>query len=136
MSEQFTKGPWLWGGASVVLESEGTPLCCLVNSAVNTGDNTEDYANAALIACAPEMYEMLKCIRDHVQIPQSYENRVDAVLAKARGESSQSEAATKLQLRSFRQTTSCRWRLSIRLDCSLRATNGRHLLQQLIFMMM
>lgn len=85
--EKFTKGPWLWGGASVVLESEGMPLCCLVNSAVNTGDNTEDYANAALIAAAPEMYEMLKWLSVAVLKDGSiaHKNAVE-LLAKARGE--------------------------------------------------
>ena len=86
MSEHFTKGPWLCGGASVVLESEGMPLCCLVNSAVNTGDNTEDYANAALIACAPEMYEMLKALLPQIAgSPAAL--KVNRLLAKARGES-------------------------------------------------
>ena len=86
MSEQFTKGPWLWGGASVVLESEGMPLCCLVNSAVNTGDNTEDYANAALIACAPDMYEMLKLILSVYEMDYDDTDKALKLLAKARGE--------------------------------------------------
>lgn len=57
--EKFTKGPWSWNGYSLVLV-EDTPLCALVNSAVNTGDPSEDYANAALIAAAPDMYKEIK----------------------------------------------------------------------------
>ena len=84
--EKFTKGEWLWNGASVVLESDGVPLCCLVNSAVSTGDNSEDYANAALIAAAPEMYEMLKLILSVYEMDYDDTDKALKLLAKARGE--------------------------------------------------
>ena len=84
MMEKFTKGPWLWGGASVVLEGEGMPLCCLVNSAVNTGDNSEDYANAALIAAAPEMYDLLEKISIAMECFHGVDtDEINKLLAKA-----------------------------------------------------
>lgn len=88
--EMFTKGPWSWNGYSLVMEGD-TPLCALVNSAVNTGDPAEDYANAALIAAAPEMYEMLNEISDGLLEAGGHGNhvlakRIEDLLSKARGE--------------------------------------------------
>lgn len=80
--EKFTKGPWSWNGFSVV-NAGSECLCALVNSAVNTGDPTEDYANAALISTVTEMYEMLKAIASGANVA-TYE--INELLSKARGE--------------------------------------------------
>lgn len=91
--EKFTKGEWSSNGFSTVLIN-GEPLCAMVNSAVTTGDPAEDYANAHLVAAAPEMYAMLKQVSELVDmdggsaIDWIIENTFDIreLLAKARGE--------------------------------------------------
>lgn len=91
MSEtKFTKGNWSTNGSSCVL-ADGDILCCLINSAVNSGDTAEDYANANLIACAPEMYAMLDEIADGLLDAGGFGNcklakEIEALLAKARGD--------------------------------------------------
>lgn len=46
----------------------------------------EAKANASLIACAPEMYEMLDKILNSAQPASDFYAEADALLAKARGE--------------------------------------------------
>lgn len=91
MSEaKFTKGPWVTNGFSCVNAGDQT-LCAMVNSSIATGDPTEDYANASLIATSPEMYEMLNEISESLLEAGGYGNyalakRIELLLAKARGE--------------------------------------------------
>lgn len=51
----------------------------------------EVVANANLIACAPEMYEMLEialdCLGDEFALPRDIIDDIESILAKARGES-------------------------------------------------
>jgi hypothetical protein len=95
MSEpKFTKGPWrVLDNTSytdrpnhyqILTKDAGLWVayteCC---------DNEEEEANAALIAAAPEMYELLQDIATNYQCmpnPCGVEQRIEAVLKKARGE--------------------------------------------------
>jgi len=87
MSERFTKGNWHTEqrakGVIILADSEdlnaGFSICSV--------NGPESEANAALIECAPEMYEMLKKLRAHYNFSEYCESEVDALLAKARGES-------------------------------------------------
>lgn len=88
---KFTKGNWnLFKGNSGYLELstdfgdeiiswqgfDGVPFC-----------DKEKEANANLIAAAPEMYDMLHSIEnDANQIPPFLWDKIQSVLAKARGE--------------------------------------------------
>ena len=87
MTTKFTKGPWqtFMAGASVG-DSDGLGIAALWRD----GDELE--ANAALIACAPEMYEILDEISDGLLEAGGFGNcalakRIESLLAKARGES-------------------------------------------------
>ena len=92
MSEQFTKGPWF--------VYEGKQFLIIKGKVCSSGDDgepivvadtnhyfSESKANAALIACAPEMYEMLKWLSVAVLKDGSiaHKNAVE-LIAKARGE--------------------------------------------------
>lgn len=95
MSERFTKGNWHTEqrakGVIILADSEnlnaGFSICSV--------NGPESEANAALIACAPEMYEMLKQVSQLIDndggaaIDWLIENTFDIreLLAKARGES-------------------------------------------------
>lgn len=91
METQFTKGPWSHDDCGIV--DSDTVLVC---DTYVTG--SEGYANANLIASAPEMYEMLERLKKECQIfydefgePSNpdYEAafvEIDNLLSKARGE--------------------------------------------------
>jgi hypothetical protein len=81
MTAKFTKGPWqvFMGGASVG-NSNGLGIAALWSD----GDELE--ANAALIACAPEMYEMLETILQVFEMDHRTTTDVISLLEKARGE--------------------------------------------------
>ncbi len=94
---KFTPGPWRiqdkWeirgvnNGVKGYEPVERDGVICTINSWLLQGD-----ANAALIAAAPEMYELLDDIRANYQAmpnPVEVERRIEAVLAKARGETEQ-----------------------------------------------
>lgn len=106
MSEtKFTPGPWfvdadfyVYGGDGRKIQGEyfdgvEFPLVCDVES--DSRDRTENKANAALIAAAPEMYEFIRWIRS-VQgqcaimkwrkfLPEILD-KADEILHKAEGE--------------------------------------------------
>jgi hypothetical protein len=86
MSEtKFTKGLWTSNGHSCV--SVGSKvLCVFTDSSVNTGDETEDYANAHLVSAAPEMYAMLESLAEDYGFSHPVHKDIQALLAKARGE--------------------------------------------------
>lgn len=77
--EKFTPGPWF--------AYRGTVYC--VNDMRNYFVVTTE-ANAALIAAAPEMYELLDCIRKSVALDAGIMAgciaRIEPLLKKARGE--------------------------------------------------
>lgn len=106
MSEaKFTKGPWYCepddfiGGAALTSEArEGMVEIAAISDAyidedpLSLGDfESEQQANAHLIAAAPKMYEAMqefvdRCERGEVRNTRTYE-QFKAILAKARGES-------------------------------------------------
>ena len=82
---KFTKGLWTSNGHSCV--SVGSKvLCVFTDSSVNTGDETEDYANAHLVSAAPEMYAMLESLAEDCGFSHHVHKDIQALLAKARGE--------------------------------------------------
>lgn len=83
MNEQFTKGPWLNNGRIIYRGADFIATA----SKTDIANFTEVEANAALIACAPEMYEMLQKLRANYNFSEYCEAEVDSLLAKARGES-------------------------------------------------
>lgn len=108
--EKFTKGPWQVdddeGALRLFVYSEEYGNVCTVSlfdqrdrEAVLLGETPEDNpdrkeyldfdkitANAALIAAAPEMYELLEAILLSGKLPLSLYASVKKVLQKARGE--------------------------------------------------
>ena len=103
--EKFTPGPWFVDADFYVYGGDGRknqgeyfdgvefPLVCDVES--DSRDRTENKANAALIAAAPEMYEFIRWIRS-VQgqcaimkwrkfLPEILD-KADEILHKAEGE--------------------------------------------------
>ena len=74
MNEKFTPGPWFVDADFYVYGGDGRknqgeyfdgvefPLVCDAES--DSRDRTENKANAALIAAAPEMYEALKKLKE------------------------------------------------------------------------
>ncbi len=82
MSEQFTKGPWLNNGR--LIYSKGAVFIATA-SKTDIEDFQQIEANAALISCAPEMYEMLKALLPKIAgSPAAL--KINRLLAKARGE--------------------------------------------------
>lgn len=107
MNEKFTPGPWFVNADFYVYGADGRkiqgeyfdgvefPLVCDVES--HSRNRTENKANAALIAAAPDMYDILKHYFDLVQRAdygdilaeqKIFEDIVyiEEVLQKARGE--------------------------------------------------
>ena len=97
MKEQFTRGEWVFNGydGSITDTTKAKNEIAMMN--VEGWDNLgEGYANAHLIAQAPEMYEMLKaidtCIADsknEIELADMVTNLchdIDQLLAKCRGE--------------------------------------------------
>ena len=99
MSEaKFTPGPWkaLRGHAywevSPQVRGDGQPftICDCCPTAPRCPDGGLQEANAHLIAAAPEMYDMLKTIEnDDGSVPGWLWDRIQATLAKARGETNE-----------------------------------------------
>jgi hypothetical protein len=81
-SAAFTPGPWQARKKLVHVEGKGT--VALVHNPWNNEGERE--ANARLIAAAPELYEALIEIREFSALSNASASRIDALLAKARGE--------------------------------------------------
>ncbi|AUR89765.1 hypothetical protein NVP1132O_29 [Vibrio phage 1.132.O._10N.222.49.F8] len=86
--EKFSKGPWFvrWGGdCRAIKTSEGTLIMGNERYYPWTPKSGHDWN---LIASAPEMYDLLNSIEnDSGQVPEWLFERIQLVLAKARGES-------------------------------------------------
>ncbi len=86
----FTKGPWSNSGKVIGVvsdsddQSNGMMLSICWIDKFDLADQCE--ANAALIACAPEMYEMLDKILCVYELDYDDTCKVLDLLAKARGE--------------------------------------------------
>lgn len=99
--EKFTPGPWFAAGTMVVdgrpshsspgrysWDNEFREVCDCATFDIES--EQVQVANAALIAAAPEMYELLDCIRKSVALDAgimgSCIERIKPLLKKARGE--------------------------------------------------
>ncbi len=99
MNEKFTPAPWKVRGDWQILDSNERLIAQFepLNDELSNGNTPESFANADLIAAAPEMYEMLSSIPDaqrkhygdgmglHIAMIVLAE-QVEQLLAKARGE--------------------------------------------------
>ena len=88
MSEaKFTKSPWRVNGDWMIVDSTDRLIAQFepLNDELSNGNTKESFANAALIAAAPEMYGVLSAL-----LPQLAGSpaalKVNRILAKARGE--------------------------------------------------
>lgn len=87
---KFTKGPWLifgdWGikDKNDRLIAQFEPL----NDDISPGNTDESFANAYLIAAAPDMYELLDKLSPMLTDinANSMASEIEQLLAKARGE--------------------------------------------------
>ena len=101
MKAKFTNGPWSKARSvqfEVTNESNdwNEPAWCevvdkngMVTAIVPTlkVTDTEMDANRNLISCAPEMYDILDSIEnDNGQVPEFMWDKIQSILAKARGE--------------------------------------------------
>lgn len=93
MKEQFTQGPWsiLFNDKTkVVLEKSGVAIFVADTYAGFTKSDSEQEANAALIAAAPELYKELEkhcalCVMRHPEMEKCKLCETRKVLNKARG---------------------------------------------------
>ena len=91
---KFTPGPWVvdFGGTighvKSVAENEhaNTPTVARYDIRISGVSESEQCANAHLIASAPELYEALRCLSTGEGLPPGI--TVEALLDKARGEKS------------------------------------------------
>ena len=58
---EFTKGKWIWDGCkhSMQINSDSKPSVYIASVYYCSASEDEDFANARLIAAAPEMYNKL-----------------------------------------------------------------------------
>ena len=95
---KHTPGPWLIGGARYVYAAgqDGANICAVGEPRASTTvgytplelgskDNEEAYANARLIAAAPDMLALLKDLHSHGYTTSQDHDRVAAMIAKAEG---------------------------------------------------
>ena len=81
--EKFTKGPWIVNDYGAII-ANGDTLAVRGVAIPHGWAEEETTANVNLISTAPEMYEMLKVLREEVEQPARKE--IEQLLAKARGE--------------------------------------------------
>lgn len=89
MSAKFTKGKWSVHGDWMIVDSNGRLIAQFepLSDDLSNVNTPESFANARLIAAAPEMYELLETIEnDSSQVPEWLWNKIQATLKKARGE--------------------------------------------------
>lgn len=82
--EKFTKSPWRYNDADGIVYCDESECDRVICDMLPTGDVVHD-ANAALIAAAPEMYEMLQTAC-RMFAGTEFAKRAEQLLAKARGE--------------------------------------------------
>jgi len=92
MEFKGTKGKWISKGKDVVIETErsGDSLICeCISKRFNKYPNTEEQAeaNAKLIACAPEMLEILQMFEANLRhgyvIDKNRLNQIQSLIKKA-----------------------------------------------------
>lgn len=93
--EKFSPGPWAYDGGFTVFSADGEPVCNLVSEAEINGEmRILSYKeNAALIAAAPTMYQILKHVAGILRekecpyfARQGVALLIDALLKHIRGE--------------------------------------------------
>lgn len=85
---KFTSGEWRVSPESFNVYSDGGNLIAVTGTHITAGD--ERKANAALIASAPELYMELQEVSNYLRTKLGmgeWENDIEKLLAKARGES-------------------------------------------------
>lgn len=90
MSEaKFTKGPWRVNGDWMIVDSTDRLIAQFepLNDELSNGNTKESFGNAALIAAAPEMYEMLSALMKKEDSLTPTAAAIGWLLKKARGES-------------------------------------------------
>jgi hypothetical protein len=84
MTAKFKNGKWVHcfaNGIVIQTEDTGYGICKVI------GNLESDKANASLIACAPEMYEMLEHVNALlVNVHSPLHDDINKLLAKARGD--------------------------------------------------
>jgi hypothetical protein len=91
MTAKFTKGPWVIDDYGNIIPENGKDArdCIRAGGLALTSNAGEPMYNRHLIACAPEMYEMLDSLLQNssfnANFPEEFE-RIETLLAKARGE--------------------------------------------------
>ena len=88
MTAKFTKGPWSVKGDWMIVDSTERLIAQFepLNDEISNGNTPESFANAALIACAPEMYGLLSKLQIEGGLGTARHREIDRLLAKARGE--------------------------------------------------
>lgn len=95
--EKFSPGPWTYDGGFTVF-SGALPVCDLVSKAEINGEMhiLPNKKNAALIAAAPSMYEILKAVTGVLRekecpyfVRQSVALLIDVLLKHIRGENNE-----------------------------------------------
>lgn len=84
MKEKFTPGPWLKMQRDDHQAQVTTHGVGIGEFYFDIGFGRSRMFNAHLIAAAPEMYELLKCLAEEFEQPIRQE--IEELLAKARGE--------------------------------------------------
>lgn len=84
MSAKFTKGPWGVHGDWMIVDSSGRLIAQFepLNDDLSNANTPESFANAHLIAAAPEMYKAL----DDLANGRGLDFPIEQLLKKARGE--------------------------------------------------
>lgn len=91
MKTKFTKGNWKIFNERVGvvdesdIQSHGMMQEVAYLDMYNFGEQ-EGKANAQLIACAPDMYEMLESTLFNEDLSDEYYNKIESLLKRARGE--------------------------------------------------
>jgi hypothetical protein len=80
MSKKHTPGPWIVSEIGSVHGSDGKAI---LSGGEYVGG--ESYANARLIAAAPELLEQLKLVRAYLTAKEITWTGIDAAIAKAEG---------------------------------------------------
>jgi len=87
MKEKFTKGPWVNNEQRFLIGSNGGAVRVSgLDLMQSFSDSDEHKANAHLMKCAPNMYEMLESTLFNEDLSDEYYNKIESLLKRARGE--------------------------------------------------
>jgi len=86
---KFTKGLWKVHGDWMIIDSTERLIAQFepLNDDISNGNTAESFANAYLIAAAPEMYDFIEYVaKAHLKEGTQVHSDAMRLLAKARGE--------------------------------------------------